>query len=65
MHSKIDNIEIMMGSETYEIVEELFKSLLYRYQEGKEVSMKQSEFVFDSVDSLYCKLHKVSLNRGE
>ena len=26
--------------------------------------MKGSEFVFDSVDLLYYKLHKISLNRG-
>ena len=31
MHAKIDNIEIMMGSETDEIIVELFKSLLQRY----------------------------------
>ena len=31
MHTKSDNIEIMMGSETDEIIEELFKSLLKRY----------------------------------
>ena len=28
MHTKSDNIEIMTGSETNEIIEELFKSLL-------------------------------------
>ena len=28
MHTKSDNIEIMVGSETDEIIEELFKSLL-------------------------------------
>ena len=33
MHTKSDTIEIMMGSETEEIIEELFKSLLQRYQE--------------------------------
>ena len=27
--------------------------------------MKGSEFTFDSVDLLYYKLHKLSLNRGE
>ena len=27
--------------------------------------MRGSEFVFDCVDSLYYKLHKISLNRGE
>ena len=26
--------------------------------------MKGSEFVFDSIDLLYYKLHKISLNRG-
>ena len=26
--------------------------------------MKGSEFVFDSVDLLYYKFHKISLNRG-
>ena len=36
MHTKSNNIEIMVGSETDEIIEELFKSLLQRYQEGLE-----------------------------
>ena len=31
MHTKSNNIEIMMGSETDEIIDELFKSLLQRY----------------------------------
>ena len=31
MQTKSDNIEIMMSSETNEIIEELFKSLLQRY----------------------------------
>ena len=26
--------------------------------------MRGGEFVFDNVDSLYYKLHKISLNRG-
>ena len=36
IYTKSDNIEIMMSSETDEIVEELFKYLLQRYQEGLE-----------------------------
>ena len=36
MHTKSNNVEIMMGSETNETIEELFKSLLKRYQEGLE-----------------------------
>ena len=60
MSTKIDNIEIMMGSETDEIIEELFESLLQRYQEGLEESMKGSEFVLDSVDLLHYYLQKIS-----
>ena len=52
MHTKSDNIEIMMGSETDDIIDELFESLLQKYQEGLEESMRRSEFVFYSVDLL-------------
>ena len=40
----------MMGTETDEILEEHFKSLLQRYQEGLEESMRGSKFIFDCVD---------------
>ena len=36
MHTKSDNLEIMIGSDTNEVIENLFKSLLQRYQEGLE-----------------------------
>ena len=36
MHTKSDNIEIMMSSETDDIINELIDSLLQRYQEGLE-----------------------------
>ena len=62
MGTKNDNIEIMMGSETDEIYEELLKSSLQRYQ-GLEKSRKGSEFIFDSVDLLYYHLQKTSLKR--
>ena len=54
-----------MGSETYDIIDELFVSFLQRYPKGLEESMKGSEFRFDSVDLLYYHLHKISLKRGE
>ena len=53
----------MMSSETDEIIEELFKSLLQRYQEGLEESMKGSNFIPGSVDLLYSQLQKTSLKR--
>ena len=54
-----------MGNETDDIINELFKSFLQRYQEKLEKSMKGSEFVFNSVDLLYYHLHKIGLKRGE
>ena len=64
MYTTSGNIKIMMGSETDEIIEELFRSLLQRNQEGLEESMKGSEFVFDSVNLLNYKLQKRSVNRS-
>ena len=64
MHSNSDNIEIMMSSETDEIIEEHFESLLQIYQEKLEEKMRESEFIFDTVDLLYYKFHKASLNRS-
>ena len=52
MYSKNDNIEVMMGSETDEIIEELFDYFLQRYQKNLEESMRKSEVVFDRVNSL-------------
>ena len=54
----------MIGTETDEIIEELFKSFLQKYQEGLEESMRGSDFVYDSVDALYYSLNNVSLSRG-
>ena len=55
----------MMGDEADEIVKKIFESLLQRYREGLEESMKGNEFVFDNVDLLEYKLNKIGLNRGE
>ena len=64
MHTKNDNIEIMMSSERDEIIKYFFELLLQRYQEGLEESMEESKFIFDSADVLYYNLSKINLNRG-
>ena len=64
-HTKSDNIEIIIGSETDDIINKLFESLLQRYQEGLEKTMKRSDFVPDSIDLFYYHLHKISLKRGK
>ena len=50
MHTKSNNIEIIMGSETDEIIDE---SLLQNHKKDLEDSMRGSNFVFNSVDLLY------------
>ena len=62
--SKSDNAEIVLGSETDNIIKEFFESFLENYQKNLEEKMKDSNFVFESVDLLYQSLHKVSFNRG-
>ena len=64
MHTKSDNIEIMSGIETSDIINKLFSSFTKRYQEGLETKMKGSSFTFERIDLLEYHLHKISLNRG-
>ena len=54
----------MIGNETDEVIKEIFVSVLQKYQKGLEESMKGSEFIYDWVDLLHYKCHKISLNCG-
>ena len=65
MHSKNDTIEIMIHDKVDKLMEELFKSLLNRHQNNLEKLIKDSNIVFDYVQLLYYKCHKLSTNRGE
>ena len=64
MHTRSVNEEFMNGSDTDEIIEELFKSLLQRYQENLQEKMRGSDFAFDGVNFLYYDFKKISINRG-
>ena len=64
MYSKSDNIELMLYDNANEVVNELFESLLSRYQIGLEMSMRGSDFLFDSVQLLYYKCNKIKFKRG-
>ena len=65
MDSKSDNVEIKMGNETNDIIKKLFESFLKNYQKDLEEKMKDSNFVFESVDLLYYSLQKTALIRGK
>ena len=62
MHSKGDNIEIMIINERDEVIEEPFESLRSRYQIFLEESIEGSDFVFDYVSLLYYKCLKLNMN---
>ena len=64
MHTKSDNITIMSGIETEDVINELFNTFRKRYQEGLETKMRGSSFTFERIDLLEYHLHKISLNRG-
>ena len=64
LHTRSDNEEFMNGSDTDEIIKELFKSLLQRYQENLQEKMRGSDFAFDGVNFLYYDFNKISINRG-
>ena len=59
MYTKSITVEIMTGSDTNEVIEKLFKSLLQKYQENFEETMRGSEFVFDDVNALHYDLTKL------
>ena len=64
MHSRSDNVEFTFYNDANEVVDELFESLRSRYQENLETSMKESDFIFESVQLMYYKCYKVNFKRG-
>ena len=65
MHSKSDNIEIVIYEKGNEVVKERFESPISRYQIGLETSGKDGDSIFAWVHLLYWECHKVYLNRDE
>ena len=64
MYIRSDNIEIMFGDDNDDITEQLFESLLKKYEENLQNKMRGSEFEFDGVNFLYYDFNKTSVNRG-
>ena len=64
MHTRSDNIEIMIGDDNDDIIEELFKSFIQKYEENLQNKMRGLDFDFDRVNFLYYDFNEISLNRG-
>ena len=52
MYTKSDNITILSGIETDDVINKLFNSFRTRYQEGLQTKMKGSSFTFERIDLL-------------
>ena len=64
MYTRRDNTKIMFGDDNDDIIEQLFESLLKKYEENLQNKMRGSEFEFDGVNFLYYGFNKTSINRG-
>ena len=64
MHSNSDNIEYIIGNNTNKAINELLSSLLNRKRMDLQALTKGSDFVFDSINRIYYKYHKMSLRRA-
>ena len=64
MHSKGDNVKFAPNNDANEVANELFESLRSKYQDNLETSMYGSDFIFDSVQFMYCKCHKANFKRS-
>ena len=53
-----DNEEIKINNKADEVIEKLFESLLSRYQNNVETSMRGSDFIFDCVYLLFMNVIK-------
>ena len=63
MHTRSVGKEFMSGSETEEIVETLYRSLLQNYQDNLQEKMRGSDFIFDGVNYLYYNLNRISISK--
>ena len=66
MHPKSKQIEVYMGSNTENVIDTLFNTLLQNFQRIQETSNERgSEFIPDSVELLEYELHKIDIIRAE
>ena len=66
MHPKSRQVEVYMGSDTENVINTLFNTLLQNFQRIQEtLNERGSEFIPDSVELLDYELHKIDIIRAE
>ena len=66
MHRKSRHVEVYIGSDTENVIDTLFNTLLQNFQRIQETSNERgSKFIPDSVELLEYELHKIDIIRAE
>ena len=64
MYTRSTPEEFMIGSETEEVAEKLFMSILQKYQDNLQNKMKGSDFIFNRINYLYYDLNRITISKG-
>ena len=64
MHSKSDNLKILINDKADKVIENIFQSFYSRHQFGLETSMKGNDCIFICVHLLYYKCHEINFKLG-
>ena len=66
IYSASKQVEIFMNSDTEDVIDTLFNTILQRFQQAQETSNdKGSEFIPESVELLYYHFQKIDIRRAE
>ena len=66
IYSASKQVEIFMNSDTEDVIDTLFNTILQRFQQAQETSNdKGSEFIPESVELLYYNFQKIDIRRAE
>ena len=66
IHSKSEAVEIYIGSDTKNVINTLFNTLLQNFQCAQETSNERgSKFIPDSVELLYYEFQAIDIRRAE
>ena len=60
MHSQSDNIKLTSATDANKVADKFFDSSIWLYQVNLETSMGGTEFIFDSVEKMHYRYHKVN-----
>ena len=64
IHLNSDNTKFTFYNDANKVVVELFKSFCSIYPGNSETSMRGIDFIFDSIQLMYYKCHKINFRSG-